>query len=305
MNTYPLVSIALATYNGERYLSKQMDSLLKQDYPNLEIVVSDDCSIDGTLGLLKSYADRDKRIRLLPKTANLGYVKNFIRTFYACRGSLISPSDQDDIWYPLKTRRLVESLGDASLVYCDNRFIDKNGNPLGKNLSDTTTMISGSDSRNLLFGSSICGHSMLFRNELLRVTDRLDIAPYIDLMIAFLAMENGHVTYHDEVLVDWRHHEASISSYNWETSRSSRIKAMNTDEKIISAFSTISNEHKNFFASAHKKFIKWKSSYLDLSMFFFVLKHGHLTHRAHRAKCPALKYLFGYRLKKILRPNHY
>lgn len=305
MNAQPLVSIALATYNGERHLATQMDSLLAQDYSNLEIVISDDCSTDGTWGILQVYADRDRRIRLLPKMANLGYAKNFMRAFTACKGALISPSDQDDIWYPYKTRHLVKSIGNATLVYCNNRFIDDKGIPLGKDLSDTTAMISGSDSRNLLFGSSICGHAMLFRRELLLASNSLDAAPYIDLMIAFLAMEIGHINYHDEVLVDWRHHVASMSSYNWEASQSSRIKTLGADEGIIEAFSKIPGKHQEFFVSAHRKLMKWKSSYFDLSMFFFVLHYGHITHQAHRAKHPTLKYLLGYKLKKLLRPDYY
>jgi len=102
MKKYAKVSVALATYNGERFLAKQMDSLLAQDYPNLEIVISDDCSTDGTWDILQSYASRDPRIRLLPREKNLGYVQNFIRVFQSCQGELISPCDHDDIWYPQK-----------------------------------------------------------------------------------------------------------------------------------------------------------------------------------------------------------
>jgi glycosyltransferase involved in cell wall biosynthesis len=305
MDPKPLVSIALATHNGERYLAQQMDSLLAQDYPNLEIVISDDGSTDGSRNILQSYVDRDERLRLLPPAANLGYVENFIRVFMACKGDLISPSDQDDIWYPHKTRRLEEALGKAALVYCNNRFIDESNNFLGRNFSDVTSMLSGNDSRNLLFGSSICGHAMLFRKELLHAAEALNSLPYIDLMIAFLAMENGYVTYHDEVLVDWRHHSESTSFYNWNTSQSSRIKAIETDEKIISALSSIPGKHQKFAISSRHKLEKWKSRYFDLSMLFFVMRYGHITHRAHPAKYPALKYLVGYKLKKLLRPSYY
>ena len=101
----PLVSIALAAYNGQKYIEKQLISLINQDYKNIEIVISDDCSTDGTWDILESYAKKDSRIRLLPRDFNRGYVNNFIRVFGECRGEFISPSDQDDIWYPEKTRR--------------------------------------------------------------------------------------------------------------------------------------------------------------------------------------------------------
>lgn len=303
---YPFVSIALAAYNGEKYLPEQLDSLLAQDYPNFEIIISDDCSNDRTWEILQSYAIKNDKIKLLPKLpANIGYNKNFIRAFEACGSGLISPCDQDDIWHPNKTRRLVESLSDSALVYCNNRFINEGGAPLGKRLSDVTTMVSGSDPRCLMFGSSICGHAMIFRRDVLRPADQLDAAPYIDLMIAFLAMMRSRIVYLDEVLVDWRHHDLSLSSYNWETSQLSRKKSLEADVNMLSALAQIPGPHQEFIISTNNKLKKWRSSYFDLSMFFFVLRHGHITHLAHRAKHPALKYLFGYKLKKLLRPNYY
>lgn len=302
---YPLISIALATYNGEKFLAQQMDSLLAQDYPNLEIVISDDCSSDGTWNILLSYAERDSRIRLLPRETNLGYVRNFIRVFMACKGELISPCDQDDIWYPNKTSRLVSAIGDAMLVYCDNRFIDEYNKSLGKKFSDTVKTFSGSESRAVIFFPSVCGHTMLFRANLLGVTDKLDTASYIDWMLVFLAAEVGSVSYLGEVLVDWRHHDNSTTSHTRTNERGGKAKALMADKKTFEAFASISGKHQDFVIIAVKAWNKWRTSYFSLSMFIFVLRYGGITHRSHPAKFPALKYLFGYKLKKLLRPNYY
>ena len=59
----PLVSIALCTYNGEQYLAEQLDSIISQTYQNLEIIIVDDGSSDGTAGIIKAYAERNNRIR--------------------------------------------------------------------------------------------------------------------------------------------------------------------------------------------------------------------------------------------------
>lgn len=301
----PLISIALATYNGESFLAQQMDSLLAQDYPNLEIVISDDCSTDGTWEILQNYAAQDNRIRLLPRDINRGYVNNFIRTFHACKGSLISPSDQDDIWYPNKTRRLFESIGHASLVYCDNRFINEDGAPLGRNLSDTIRMISGTDQRNLLMSTSICGHAMLFKKNLLAVTPKLNAAPYIDWMIAFLAAKENGINYLDEVLVDWRKHSNSTSAHVNQSNNIARTKLFLDELSILSAFSSIPGEHQELTNKALIKLKKWREGWINLSMFFFVIQYGHITHYSHPAKHPSLKYLLGYKLKRLLRPNYY
>lgn len=305
MSKQPLVSIALATFNGERYLAKQLDSLIDQDYPNLEIVISDDCSTDKTWEIIELYARKDDRIRLLPRSVNFGYVKNFIRVFFECKGDLIAPSDQDDRWHPQKISRLVAALGNASLAYCDSNFIDKNDGNLGKRLSDTVRMIVGSDPRNFLFSTSVCGHAMLFRRSLLFATDKLDSAPYIDWMIAFLAARDGEIVFIKEALVDWRHHDESSTHHVRYTTKDSRRKLIKTDEGIISAFAEIPGPHQQLAIEAKQKFLTWKNSYIHLPMFFFVLKHSKTTHIGHPAKIPALKYLAGQKLKQLIRPNYY
>lgn len=301
----PLISIALATYNGEKFIAQQMDSLLRQDYPNLEIVISDDCSDDRTWEILQSYANRDKRIRLLPREIRLGYVRNFIRVFRACKGELISPCDQDDIWYPEKTRCLANAIGDAALVYCNNRFINQQSKSLEIMLSDTVNMISGRDSRQLLFCTSICGHAMLFRKKLLDFTEKLDAAPYIDWTIAYLAAEYGYISYLDEVLVDWRQHSDSTTFHVRKNIKGAKAKALATDRQILEVFSSIPSKHQDFLIMAKEAWDLWFTSYFSLSMFIFVLRYGKITHFAHPAKFPALKYVFGYKLKKLLRPNYY
>src|SRR5258708_3925751 len=96
--TAELVSIALCTYNGEAYLKEQLDSLIDQTYPNCEIIIVDDCSKDGTVDILKQYANEYTQIKLYINTENLGYTKNFEKAIVLCNGEYIALCDQDDIW---------------------------------------------------------------------------------------------------------------------------------------------------------------------------------------------------------------
>ncbi|AXQ20983.1 glycosyltransferase family 2 protein [Acinetobacter wuhouensis] len=303
--TKPLVSIALATYNGEKFLKQQMDSLLAQDYPNLEIVISDDCSTDGTWEILQNYALKDNRIKLLPREEkNIGYINNFIKVFMACRGEFISPCDQDDIWHVDKTSRLVSEIDNAMLVYCDNRFIDEEDNPIGINYSDTVRfMISGNDCRNFLFYNSILGHTMLFRRDLLGIISDMTSIGYIDWLIAFYAAEYGGIVYLKETLVDWRQHSES-TTFNVRNG-GEKAKAVMVDENALNVFSSVESTHQEFACRAFKTWLKWKNSYLNFSMFIFIIRYGSITHCHHPAKFPALKYLLGYKLKKLIRPNFY
>src|ERR1700712_2781618 len=122
---FPLVSIVMATYNGERFLEAQMNSVLKQSYPSLEIIVVDDGSTDGTAAILQSYAKNYHYIRLyFSEGKNLGYIKNFERGCQLATGDYISFCDQDDIWHPDKTNILMNAIGNHPMVYGDDELVD-------------------------------------------------------------------------------------------------------------------------------------------------------------------------------------
>src|ERR1700739_3468336 len=112
-----LVSIALCTYNGEAYIKEQLDSLIDQTYPNCEIIIVDDCSKDGTVGVLKQYADKYPQIKLHINSENLGYTKNFEKAIRLCNGEYIALCDQDDTWDKNKISILIDQIGNNILIY--------------------------------------------------------------------------------------------------------------------------------------------------------------------------------------------
>ena len=93
-----LISIALATYNGEKYLKAQIDSILKQTISNFELIITDDNSTDNTFEILKDYEEKDKRVKVYKNIKRLGYPGNFEKAISLCNGKYIAYSDQDDIW---------------------------------------------------------------------------------------------------------------------------------------------------------------------------------------------------------------
>src|SRR5262245_56238365 len=109
-----LVSIALCTYNGGRFLAAQLDSILSQTHRNLELIIVDDCSTDATGDIIKTYAGQAQRIRFEINTGNLGYNRNFEKGLSLCRAEYIAPSDQDDIWEPLKIEAMLKGWKDQS-----------------------------------------------------------------------------------------------------------------------------------------------------------------------------------------------
>ena len=97
------ISIAMATYNGEKYIKEQLQSLSNQTSLPFELVVGDDGSTDATLDILKEFcAHAPFPVRIHQNQANLGFARNFLDTARRCKGDWIAFCDQDDVWLPDK-----------------------------------------------------------------------------------------------------------------------------------------------------------------------------------------------------------
>lgn len=115
--TRPRISIAMATFNGERFLQEQLDSFIAQTRRPDELVVTDDCSTDGTVAIL----DEFKRtapfdVRIYCNERNLGFAKNFERAISLCAGDIIFLSDQDDVWLSRKIDASVSAFNSHSEI---------------------------------------------------------------------------------------------------------------------------------------------------------------------------------------------
>lgn len=206
LRNLPLISIALCTYNGEKNLRQQLDSLIHQTYQNLEIVIVDDKSSDSTLEILEEYAKLESRIRIEINKENLGYTKNFEKAISLCKGEYIALSDQDDIWDLDKIRILHQEIGNHTLIYHDSEFIDEHGNPMDKNMSDIMNFYSGTGSLPFLLLNCMSGHSIMFRKELLTKIFPFDKRFFHDWWIAYVASTFGNILFIETALVKYRQH---------------------------------------------------------------------------------------------------
>lgn len=205
----PLISVALATYNGSRHLGAQLASLRAQTWAALEIVAIDDASTDTTWPMLQEAARQDPRLRILRNEHNLGTTANFERAMSLCRGDYIALCDQDDLWRTDKLATLAAALGTHTLAYADSALIDERGTPLGMHISDRLGMAQGSDPLAFAFWNCISGHAMLFRRELLRSALPLRGGRFHDWWLAFVAASTGSIVYVPQPLVHYRQHDQS------------------------------------------------------------------------------------------------
>jgi glycosyltransferase involved in cell wall biosynthesis len=206
----PLVSVVLGTYNGEKYLEEQLDSIFNQTYRPLELIISDDASVDGTRQLLKKYED-NPLVRIFYQEKNLGLTKNFSFAALQAKGELIAFSDQDDIWMSNKIEKLVEAKGDYHLVYSNSLLVDESGRSMKKYLSDLKKMYTGNDSRGYILYSCVWGHTMMISKELLQQSLPMPEEVNHDIWITYMAFQHGGIKYVDEVFTHYRRNSFSVS----------------------------------------------------------------------------------------------
>lgn len=125
-NNHLLDSIALTTYNGEKYLYRQMDFILNRTYKNIEVIITDDSSTDNTLEITDNFRSI-LYIKLFVNNSNLGVIKNFEKAISQCKGDYIALSVQDDIWLPDKIEKLLNEIDNYVLIYSDAENIDELG----------------------------------------------------------------------------------------------------------------------------------------------------------------------------------
>lgn len=132
------LSVALCTYNGERFLAKQLASIKQQTRLPDEVVVCDDGSTDRTLEIVREFAASVSfPVKIVENKQNLGSSKNFEQAIRLCSGDLIALSDQDDLWHPNRLERSVQELRmhpEAGLVFADGDIIDDQDQAIGKRL---------------------------------------------------------------------------------------------------------------------------------------------------------------------------
>ena len=122
-----MVSVCMATYNGEKYIKEQIDSILSEIKENDEIVISDDNSTDCTVEIIKSY--NDDRIKLYHSNAR-NFKKNFENALNKAKGDIIILSDQDDVWIKGKYEKCIDELKKYDLVVTDSTVVDENLNTI-------------------------------------------------------------------------------------------------------------------------------------------------------------------------------
>jgi len=312
----PLISVALCTYNGERYLGEQLDSLLAQTYSNLEIVAVDDGSTDRTVEVLRQYEQRDPRLRVIVNPQNVGFTRNFERAFALCQGVFVAPCDQDDIWSPDKLRTLARCIGEHSMAYCDSELVDAAGRSVGKSISQIWSLQDLDDPVAFSFDNCVSGHAMLFRRDLLAQQPQLPVEMFHDWWLALWATVNGGIVYCPERLVRYRQHGQNVTDLlrvrhgRVRRPPGARMKAFDTTTRRLRYLATLRSPHGEFFSELHRLWVKSETAWFSPDLVLFMLRHWRRIYRLRKkqgfsALRKVMSHIFGLRLRRLVKPTKY
>lgn len=164
----PLVSVIMPSYNHEEYIGQAIGSVLDQTMSDIELIIVDDASEDGSREIIESYADRDERVRPIFHDENRGIAKTVNDALSRTNGKYVAHTASDDLWATNKLARQLDVLNSASgsLVWTRGEVIDRNGNQIGEtflerhNAEDSPK--SGCLFHKLIGGNYIFGTSILY-----------------------------------------------------------------------------------------------------------------------------------------------
>lgn len=253
------ISIAIATYNGERFLREQLDSLYNQTRIPDEVIVCDDCSNDNTVVILEEYHQK-YGLKYYINEKSLGVNGNFFKAISLCSGNYICICDQDDIWMPNKIETLYNAIKkyDNTKPCCvSSRVIHINAS--GEQIFNNNTKIQNTEGWFATFTTNCSqGCTMILNQKLkdkvLQIFTSSDNANHImyDALIGYVAAIEGNKINLGNRLMFYRHHSSNV---DWklldkQPTFKERVKKMPTfypflEDKKIHALALLSTIYKD------------------------------------------------------------
>lgn len=206
------VSVAMTTYNGERFIRKQINSILENLNDNDELIVSDDGSLDQTKKIIEEYCMKDRRIQLIDGPRK-GIKQNFANAIMHCNGKYIFLSDQDDIWDNKKVAKVLDAFKktNAMVIVHDNIIVDEMENEIEESFYKLRKSRPGIIKN--IWKNSYIGCCMAFDSKMtgviLPIPDNIEMH---DQWIGIQCEKKGKSIFLEDKLIKYRRHGDNASS---------------------------------------------------------------------------------------------
>ncbi len=259
------VYVLLSTYNGEKFIAQQLDSLLSQTYINTHILIRDDGSNDSTVKIIQKYTAIHSNISFTAGT-NIGVVSSFLSLLSATPGSeenLYAFCDQDDVWIPEKIERAVTQLVNQTTpektLYCSKQqYVDDNLRPIGESPTPKAIGFHNAIVENIAVGCTVVFGSYI-REKMLQASSR-DMIMH-DWWAYLIASSFGHVIYDARPSIKYRQHSSTVTGFEpglrklknrffnffhrWQLQQHEGLDSLNQAVKFAVQYPELPPEHKH------------------------------------------------------------
>ncbi|TDH20883.1 glycosyltransferase [Segetibacter sp. 3557_3] len=296
-----LVSVVMCTYNGEQYLSAQMNSILSQSYRNIEVIVCDDASTDNTPNILAEYAVKDPRIKVSVNAHTTGIKQNFTNALKLAAGNWIAVADQDDIWMEHKLKTLLDCVMPGVLLVHSYNAEFPGNEPEAAVINRSRIRFSGNDTRKLFFYNTVYGHTIMVSKLLLEHARPFPTKVFYDWWLGLIASVHGKVALSNEVLVKHRIHASNSSRYYirnpGKKGQSGFFQELNEMLAECLSIDGLAPGDKQLLQQYRRLIASEWTKWFSMPMFLFLLKHAPTTFY-YRRKKPMFFYYLKYSFKK-------
>lgn len=285
MQNFPLVSIICLSYNHEDYVVEALNSVINQTYPNIELLIADDCSTDNSVEIIQNWLQHHPKVHFSVNEKNLGNTKTFNQLAKKAKGDYIIDLAADDVLLPNCVEKQVSTFQNSNfsnlgIVYGNLIEIDENGSSLRNYYTEEDHPESG-DIYKMVIGrtTKICSVSSMVKKSVFEKLGFYDEKlAYEDLDLWIRASREFDFEYINEVLAYKRETPNSLSSH-FLIKNNSRTKKLNTSTfKILNNayhLNKSKNEHQALLGRIRFemfKFIKARNFTLLFKLFLLEIK---------------------------------
>ncbi|MBS1989139.1 MAG: glycosyltransferase family 2 protein [Cyanobacteria bacterium SZAS LIN-3] len=260
------VSVLLPVYNGAKYLGAAIESVLAQSRGELELIVVDDCSSDGSADIIAGYAAQDKRVRFERNQSNLGLFRNYNRALELSQGQFIKPFAQDDLLHPDCLALTVPHLQNnsaVSLVTCGRNWVDAAGSVLRQVVPFPAAGVRSGKliiTWSLITLTNFVGEPVV---GLFRAGDRgAGYDPryfhYGDLELWMRLLQKGDMYFVPDVLCSFRSHDLAATRHNHRT-MIDLLDAVRLGHQYFSYLEELGESREHF----HKRVVEFAAMQVD------------------------------------------
>ncbi|SHJ39270.1 Glycosyl transferase family 2 [Clostridium cavendishii DSM 21758] len=260
------VSVIIPTYNGKEYIAETIESILSQDYPNMEIIITDNCSTDGTENVVKNYL-KDKRIKYIRNDKNMGMHYNYNNAFYNyANGKYVKIIDHDDYLidnsFISKAVSMFDENENLSLVFakCKNLYMDS-GKLIGINLQNDK-VTPGLEyflnyEKSYKYGHITSVVTSLFNKDKLKEVNCFkENSTYKDLFLYLNAMLVGDIGFIDSYCGVYRVYKTS-GTYQINDTEINIIEKLEHDNSTILALEDLKIKAKKKYGLSDQEALEW------------------------------------------------